>query len=61
VDIRHDRVREFVHEYMGALLTQGDYEAAMRRFDNDFAVLYRPAPVTIWPAGQLTIKLLPLN
>ena len=61
VDIRHDRVREFVHEYMGALLAQGDYEATMRRFDSDFAVLYRPAPVHVWPAGQLTIKLLPLN
>ncbi|HET9493556.1 MAG TPA: hypothetical protein VFR15_04945 [Chloroflexia bacterium] len=61
VDIRHDRVREFVHEYMGALLVQGDYEATMRRFDNDFAVMYRPAPVPAWPAGQLTIKLLPLN
>lgn len=49
LDIQHAPVRVCVHLYMGALLSEGLYQASMKRFGGSrAAVLYQAQPRDSW-------------
>jgi hypothetical protein len=49
LDIPHEPVRICVHLYMGALLSEGLYQASMKRFGGGrAAILYQAQPRDSW-------------